>query len=794
MGYLSLWPDAEGQSVVSTLNATDGAITSNMAIVPTLNGDIDAYAYNSTNLFMDIFSYFAPILPLNIVTTSLPAGTVNYGYSAPLQAAGGVLPYTWSLNGTLPPGLNLDTNSGLISGTPTMPGNDYTFNVQVTDSESPAQAAVRQLSITVNSTLSQLTITTTTLPNGSQNSPYNANLAASGGVTPYTWSISSGTLPTGLTLNSSTGAITGTPRGAGVSNFTVKVTDSESPAQNATQPLSITINPAVPLSISTTTLPDGTAGSPYSAPITAIGGVYPYTWSVTSGKIPDGLTLNSSTGILAGTPQNVGVSNFTVQVVDSETPPVTASAQLTLTINSPGGAGNLGLLSGNYAFYMNGFDSSGAWTLAGSFVSDGKGNITSGQIDINSITGQPYTLSITGTYYISAAGLNTITIQGQTWGPMTIAFVLTQGGDGRIIEYDDTTGNGSRGSGELRKANPNAFSLNALNGGWVFGMAGAALHSSNQVQRFVNVGQFALANGNITNGTCDTNDGGNFQTCTFAGSMSAVGPQTGRAAVTTNSNNGTTHNAVYVISIGDALIEQMDSVPSTRTPLQVGVMNVQTGPFNTGSMNGTDLMIMQAIHGSDGLDQSVAGIVSLDGHGNYTIPTMDEDLAGTITQKPLQQGTYTVQSNGALTFYCQSGGCPVGFLFSQNKGMLVSTGSSTMFGQFGTQSGGPFSNASISGNYVGGSMTPLDYANASNELLVGPADGNGTLTVSNVSSGSGGLDQSFGQLVNYSIAANGRGTAQGQGDPAPAIVYVISPKAFFVLMPKPDARLDILQH
>ena len=72
MGYLSLWPDAEGQPLVSTLNAADGALTSNMAIVPTLNGSIDSFAQNPTDMILDIFSYFAPITSLGITTTSLP--------------------------------------------------------------------------------------------------------------------------------------------------------------------------------------------------------------------------------------------------------------------------------------------------------------------------------------------------------------------------------------------------------------------------------------------------------------------------------------------------------------------------------------------------------------------------------------------------------------------------------------------------------------------------------------------------------------------------------------------------
>ncbi len=97
LGYLTLWPDAEGRPVVSTLNALDGAITSNMAIVPTLNGSIDAYATNPTDLVLDIFSYFAPIAPLRITTTSLPSGTLNYNYTTVLGATGGVISYSWSI-------------------------------------------------------------------------------------------------------------------------------------------------------------------------------------------------------------------------------------------------------------------------------------------------------------------------------------------------------------------------------------------------------------------------------------------------------------------------------------------------------------------------------------------------------------------------------------------------------------------------------------------------------------------------------------------------------------------------
>ena len=429
-------------------------------------------------------------------------------------------------------------------------------------------------------------------------------LAATGGITPYTWSIVAGTLPPGLQLNTSTGAISGTASGAGVSNFTVQVADAEGPPATASKALSITISPAVPLSITTTSLPAGTAGSPYSAPITAIGGVYPYTWSVIFGKIPDGLTLNSSTGVLAGTPQNVGVSNFTVQVTDAETPAVSVTAQLSLTINSPGGNGNPGLLSGNYAFYLNGFNASGQFTLAGSFISDGNGNITSGVVDGNPLAGQPFTSNVTGTYSISTTGLNLITLQGQSYGPATFAFVLASSGNGRIIEYDDPTGNGSRGSGVLRKATPAAFSLSALNGNWVLGMTGG-----DRTGRFVDAGVFTLAAGNLSNGVSDINDTGTYFTGTFFGNLSSIDAQTGRGVATIQTSFGDVrHEATYVVSSTEMILEQIDATPNSGIPVCVGSVMQQSGTFNNGSLNGTSVMYMQDIHGGDGKDQSQAGL------------------------------------------------------------------------------------------------------------------------------------------------------------------------------------------
>jgi hypothetical protein len=143
----------------------------------------------------------------------------------------------WSIvSGTLPAGLALARRTGVISGTPTRTGTSN-FTMRVTDANS--LTATKSLSLTVSASPS-ITITTTSLGSGTQNAAYNATLAATGGATPYTWSIGSGALPAGLALGSSTGAISGTPTGTGTSNFTVRVTDTNS--LTASKALNLTIN------------------------------------------------------------------------------------------------------------------------------------------------------------------------------------------------------------------------------------------------------------------------------------------------------------------------------------------------------------------------------------------------------------------------------------------------------------------------------------------------------------------------------------------------------------------------
>jgi hypothetical protein len=180
----------------------------------------------------------------------------------------------------------------------------------------------------------QVTITTTTLPAATAGTPYSQSLSASGATSPYTWTLSSGTLPDGLTLNLS-GTISGTPTAASItSTFTVKVSDSSTSPNTATQSLTIQVAGTGSILITSLTLPDATVTTPYSGQLTATGGSGSYSWNISSGTLTGGLTLNGATGLISGTPRSAGTSRFTVTVTDSGNSNVTASLSYILQSNA----------------------------------------------------------------------------------------------------------------------------------------------------------------------------------------------------------------------------------------------------------------------------------------------------------------------------------------------------------------------------------------------------------------------------------------------------------------------------
>ena len=255
-----------------------------------------------------------------IATITLTDGATGTAYSQTLAASGGTGTFTWTVvGGALPAGLSLSA-AGVIAGTPTT-GGTSTFTVQAA---SGGRSATRSLSITV--AFPAVSVTTTTLPDGTVGAAYAQTLTASGGMGTYTWALSSGTLPVGLTLYAS-GAITGTPTASGTSSFTVQATSG---TMSAARALSITVQPP-PFTITTTTLPDGAVGQAYSQALTADGALGTITWSLASGGLPPGVTLSAG-GVLGGTPTTAGSYTFSVRATSGTQ---NAVQSLTLVVLPP---------------------------------------------------------------------------------------------------------------------------------------------------------------------------------------------------------------------------------------------------------------------------------------------------------------------------------------------------------------------------------------------------------------------------------------------------------------------------
>ncbi|WP_244788271.1 putative Ig domain-containing protein [Cupriavidus pauculus] len=269
------------------------------------------------NGFSGSRAYSVTVAPpvITFATTTLGAASVASAYSQNIAASGGNAPYTYSLvGGALPPGISLSAG-GTLAGTAASAGT-FNFTVQARDSTAGGTfTATQAFTLTVGA--ATLAVAPASLTGATVGVASNQTITASGGVAPYTFAITAGSLPAGMTLSSG-GALSGTPTAGGSFSFTVTATDSS----GGSGPFSVSRNytlavAAATLSLSPAMLPPPSVGAVYSQTLTASGGVAPYTYAVTAGALPAGLILNSSTGVISGTPTVSGSSSFTIQAKDS---------------------------------------------------------------------------------------------------------------------------------------------------------------------------------------------------------------------------------------------------------------------------------------------------------------------------------------------------------------------------------------------------------------------------------------------------------------------------------------------
>ena len=798
----------------------------------------------------------APAGPPTITTTTLVQATVNQPYRATIQATGGTGTYTWSITGgTLPPGITF--SNAQLSGTPTTSGS-YQFTVQVTDAASKSDSKTLTLVVggvivfNCNSCLAG----TLTLPYATPGVPLSYTLSASGGTAPYTWCVvestggcdngSGGALPTGITLNTGSGGtdtavISGTPTTTQPpTQFTVQVRDSEHVSSVASAQLTLTI-----FGVTTASLPDANIDAPYNQEVTAGGGQGPFNWTITSGSLPPGLSL-SGTGCtnsrtpsctISGTPTQLGTSQFTMQVTDSEQPAAVATAQLSITV-SP--LVTNGSLNGNYVFTLSGYNSSGPVIMAGVLVADGNGNITSGELDLNTYNGtgetigpcpeglagqgpQPQSFQSGSTYSIDPTGLGTMTIITSS-ATYNFHLAIRPDGSGSIIE---DSADGQWGSGTIM-VQTTGVAIGGLQSSFAVGLTGVD-HTGD---RYAAAGRFTVGNdqGDISSGTLDENDNGVVPSpqTTFLGTLSGSIDSLGRGCfvnLSFNGNRNPIYNyAYYVVSSTQLVVVSTDQTPGSNNPnltlwsaLRQGSSGV-TVKFSNANLAKPTLVELSA--NNSGAADVTTGIFTgtNDSAGNCQNSTFDtatftfdENQGGTLNQQQSVHGTYCVdQTSGRVTlqgfdgiwastppiFYLVLNAGPVAQNVGAYVGFAVGTDPAVNAGNVETQSGANFSTASINADYWGGSVAPPTSAD-NNWVTFLFSDGMSSMTATQCTSGPDPSQCSSPVGLTYSLDSAGRGLVKDSSGNTYGILYVVSlataasPSKFILLPAGTDPALNV---
>jgi Putative Ig domain len=644
-------------------------------------------------------------------------------------------------------------------------------------------------------------ITTTTVPDATLGAAYTAPITATGGVPPLSWSLSSGTLPKGLALGSSTTGtvnITGKATAAGVSTFTVTVTDATG-ASNTSPQFQIVVSS---LAFTTTSpLPSGTVGVAYAGvQFAATGGTSPYAFSLATGSnLPPGLQLNA--GDLTGTPTTEGSFSFGISVTDSENPAAVITNTFTLVVNP---VQDLTLLTGSFAFSFSGNNASGFVASAGTFTTDGNGNITTGEADITNLQGNTLFKSITGTYTAGQDGRGTITFTSVAGTP-TFAFAIDTGGSGhgRLIEFDAapvvTRGSGRLEAQSVTTCVVSGTGTNTYSGTFAYGGSGfASQFAPGGAGPIAFAGTFTATppvspstQGSLASAEMDSNAPDNVLSDPSVSGIYQSGPDATHCTIGLSSSGLANPNYdVYPISFSDAFLIETDSVSATTPPnITIAEMKQQFGqPFFTGAMNGAIAGGVSGSVSNGNAYEPYVSVIQIVPSGASFEYSFADNTAGTVTPfsgTPFAV-TYAADQFGRIDtsgFVVNGVFEPVFYLVNSQEAFVVGMlNGGPIAGHLDPQTLSSFTAASINGTLVEGTSGPAVSADRD---FSGFLTFNGSVspaTIAGVQDESTSSANTSAETVTGTYVLSGTGATDGSGT-ATLTAPAASTRAFYIVSP-----------
>ncbi|MEA2166132.1 MAG: hypothetical protein QOK37_4259 [Thermoanaerobaculia bacterium] len=583
---------------------------------------------------------------ITVTNPSVNSGVAGSAFSQTFTQSGGIGTTTFSLaSGTLPAGLTLAAN-GTLSGTPTQTGS-FTITVKATDSNGCNGTGP---SYTLTISCQTIIVNNPAVSTGVAGSPFSQTFTQSGGIGATTFTLASGTLPSGLTL-AANGTLSGTPTVVGTFPITVTATDA-----NGCSGTGPTYNLVISCQTITVTPPavnSGVAGSPFSQTFTQSGAIGTANFAVTAGTLPSGLSL-AANGVLSGTPLQTGTFTITVTVTDSNG--CTGSANYTLTItcqtitvtNPAVSSGTAG------AAFSQTFTQSGA--IGGATFSLASGSLPAG-------------LSLSASGVLSGTPTQTGSF------PITVAV---------------TDANGCSGVGPTYNLTIGCQTITVTNPSVSVGVVGQAFSQSFSQSGAIGGATFSLASGTLPSGL----------TLSASGVLSGVPMQTGTFPITvtvTDGNGCSGTGPVYNLiincqtitvaapanltgTVGVAYSEQftqsggIGAVTFTLSgTLPAGLSFASDGTLSGTPTQGGSFPITVTATDSNGCTGSVSVTLTI---GCQTITVTNPGVSSGTAGTPFSQTFTQSGANGTATFSLASGTLPSGLTLS-SSGVLSGTPSQT---------------------------------------------------------------------------------------------------------------------